>query len=105
MGSLLSSPVLTRHSRRLALAWLGVLLSGCARDVRTPLAPEESQGPLTSISDGARGGNGHFYFLPPLVAAPTYSGTFAPGLSPTVQVCALVRSVCDSKIHTLPSHT
>jgi|GEM_PF-4659368 len=105
MGSLLSSPVLTRHSRRLALAWLGVLLSGCASDVRTPLAPEESQGPLTSISDGARGGNGHFYFLPPLVADPTFSGTFDPGLSPTVQVCALVSSACGSQIALFTSST
>lgn len=105
MGSLPGSPVKSRLSGRLALVWLGTLLSGCASDARTPLAPEESQGPLLSISDGARGGNDHFYFLPPLVADPTFSGTFDPSLSPTVQVCALVSSACGSQIALFTSST
>ena len=105
MGSLLRSPVLSRHHRRLALAWLGVLLFGCAENVRTPLAPEESPAPLTAISDGARGGNDHFYFLPPLVADPTFSGTFDPGLSPVVQICALAGTACGSQIALFTSST
>ena len=105
MGSLLRSPVLSRHHPRLALAWLGVLLFGCGEDVRTPLAPEESQGPLLAISDGARGGNDHFYFLQPLVADPTFSGSFDPGLSPTVQICALAGSTCGSQVALFTSST
>jgi probable HAF family extracellular repeat protein len=105
MGSPLRSPDAPRPSRRLALAWLGILLFGCAEDVRTPLAPEEFHGPLTSISDGARGGNEHFYFLPPLVADPTFTGTFDPGLSPTVQICALAGSACGSQVALFTSST
>jgi len=105
MGSFSGSPVLLRRSHRFALAWLGVLLVGCAEDVRTPLAPEESQGPLTSISDGPRGGNAHFYFLPPIVALPVYSGIFDAGLSPAVQVCVLTGSTCGSQIALFTSST
>ena len=105
MGLLLRSPVLSRPSRRLALAWLGILLFGCAEEARTPLAPEEPSGPLLAISDGARGGNGHFYFLPPMVAGPTFSGTFDPGLSPVVQVCALAGTACGGQVALFTSST
>lgn len=48
-----------------------------------------------TISDGNHNnGNRHFYFLPPLVPAPTYTGTFNPNLSPTVEVCELGQSGC-----------
>lgn len=43
-------------------------------------------GPSASIVDGARGGNPHFYFLPPMVRMPVYSGSFDATLSPTVRV-------------------
>ena len=36
------------------------------------------------------GGNPHFFFLPPLVGQPTFSGTFNPNLRPVVDICQLV---------------
>ncbi len=39
------------------------------------------------ISDGANGGTAGFYFLPPMVKSPSYSGTFNAGLSPVVEIC------------------
>jgi hypothetical protein len=38
--------------------------------------------PSHAISDGAHDGLAGFYFLPPMVKAPTYGGTFDPNLSP-----------------------
>ncbi len=38
------------------------------------------------ISDGAHDGNNHFFFLPPLVPRPDYSGTFDGTLSPEVEI-------------------
>jgi Tol biopolymer transport system component len=46
------------------------------------------------ILDAAHGGTPHFYFLPPMVAAPKHNGTFDPSLSPTVEICALAGDVC-----------
>ena len=43
--------------------------------------------PAASISDGAHGGNVHFFWLPPLVSTPAYSGTFDGSLSPVVEIC------------------
>src|SRR5690242_479016 len=50
------------------------------------------------ISDGAHCvgttlpcvlGNPHFFFLPPMVKAPTTTGTFNPNLAPAVTICQL----------------
>lgn len=43
--------------------------------------------PNAARLDGATGGNPHFFFLPPAVANPTFSGVFNPDISPTVEVC------------------
>jgi hypothetical protein len=48
-----------------------------------------------AISDGAHGGNGHFFFLPPIVPQPTYGGTFYGSLEPVVRICVLSGDVCD----------
>jgi len=39
-------------------------------------------------------GNAHFFFLPPMVKAPTTTGTFNPSLAPSVTICQLAGSVC-----------
>jgi hypothetical protein len=44
--------------------------------------------PSFSISDGAHGGNTHFYFLPPMVSQPSFSGDFDGSLSPVVRITA-----------------
>ena len=42
--------------------------------------------PSAAIVDGAAEGNSHFFFLPPMVKAPSYSGTFDGSLSPVVRI-------------------
>jgi alpha-tubulin suppressor-like RCC1 family protein len=42
---------------------------------------------LHAISDGAHDGTEGFYFLPPMVKKPAYSGAFAATLSPVVEIC------------------
>ena len=39
-----------------------------------------------TISDGAHGGDTSFYFLPPMVPMPEYSGDFDGGLAPVVEI-------------------
>lgn len=35
-----------------------------------------------------------FYWLPPVVAPPSYSGVFDAALSPTVEICELTDGAC-----------
>jgi hypothetical protein len=74
-----------------------VLLAGCVADSSTPLAPEG--GPSQVISDAAHAGAvPGFYFLPPMVPQPAYSGTFDAGVQPRVEVCELSGSSCGATI-------
>ena len=87
-----------RISGRSPLALLSALLLAvvsCSRDIAAPQSRNgqslgaRSGNPASVISDGARGGNAHFFWLPPLVSAPTYSGESDPDATPTVVVCEL----------------
>ncbi len=49
---------------------------------------------FAEISDGAHGGNEHFFFLPPLVSEPSPTGTFAGSLAPVVQICEWTGTNC-----------
>ena len=49
---------------------------------------------FAEISDGANGGNEHFFFLPPLVPKPSPTGTFADSLAPVVQICEWTGTEC-----------
>ena len=61
-----------------------VLAAAACRDVP---APTETLTPSLAITDGAHnGGNAHFYWLPPLVSAPSPAGTFDPSSSPVVRI-------------------
>ncbi|HEX4627465.1 MAG TPA: hypothetical protein VH137_01640, partial [Gemmatimonadales bacterium] len=72
---------------RTAVVGLGaVLLVAACRDAGTPLKPSR---PSFALFDGSNGGNEHFFFLPPIVAQPSFSGTFNPQLAPVVQICML----------------
>lgn len=78
---------------KIARTGLAILLSGCVADGGNPLAT--GAGPLLTIADAAHAGSvPGFYFLPPMVKAPSYSGTFDAGLSPRVEVCELAGAVC-----------
>lgn len=52
-----------------------------------PTEPRFWNDPRRAISDGAHQGNTHFYFLQPMVAAPSYSGSSDADASPTVAIC------------------
>jgi Tol biopolymer transport system component len=55
--------------------------------------------PSTEITDAAHnGGNSRFYFLPPLVPAPSTSGTADGTLAPEVSVCEWSGASCESEI-------
>lgn len=71
-----------------ALVGAVTLTLACERDAPTGPAPPERE-PAFAIADGAHGGNPHFYFLPPLVSAAAFTGSFDATLSPVVEVCAL----------------
>jgi len=71
--------------RSLVVAIAGTaLLVACSE--QSPVELAEVPQPEFAISDGASGGNEHFYFLPPMVKSPSYSGTFDPTLSPVVVI-------------------
>lgn len=70
--------------RLLSISLLTLTALGCDR---TPTAPREGSEPQAAISDGANLGNQHFYFLPPVVKMPSYSGSFDGSLAPAVSIC------------------
>ena len=59
-------------------------LAACHPDVT---APREATVPNFEIRDGANQGNIHFFFLPPVQAMPSYTGTTDPGANPAVSIC------------------
>lgn len=82
-----------------AAAALLLGLGACTGDSASPLAPEGR--PQTTISDAAHAGAvPGFYFLPPMVPNPSYSGTFDGGLQPRVEICELTGSICTTTIAT-----
>jgi hypothetical protein len=80
-----------KHAARAALL---LAVAACAGDVTAPTAAGEG-GPVQTISDAAHAGAvPGYYFLPPMVPSPSYSGTFDGGLQPTVEICELAGPVC-----------
>ena len=73
--------------KRAAFFCLGtIVMVGACRDERAITKPGQ---PSFALSDGSNGGNPHFFFLPPIVAQPRFSGTFNLQLKPVVQICQL----------------
>ena len=73
------------------------LLAGCHDQPIEPVEPETPP-PAFTIVDGARGGNPAFFFLPPMVKAPAYAGTFDPTHSPVVAICVLAGASCGTTV-------
>src|SRR5690348_5981219 len=72
---------------RTAVVFLGaVVVLGACRDERTITKPAQ---PSFALSDGSNGGNPHFFFLPPIVSQPNFSGSFNAQLAPVVQICQI----------------
>ena len=73
---------------------IAVTLAACGDDLTQVDLP-----PQFEISDGAHGGNAHFFFLSPMVPAPSPTGTFDGSLEPVVEVCELaIDSTCGPPI-------
>jgi hypothetical protein len=72
--------------RLLAVLAAVLVFTGCSDTSPTPLSPDlmSGGGPNLSVMQGGAGGA---YFLQPLMNS-TYSGTFHPGRSPEIAVCA-----------------
>ena len=83
--------------KHVAGAALVALAAGCGADAGSLVGPEGR--PLPTVSDAAHAGAvPGFYFLPPMVAAPTFSGTFDAALSPRVEICEVVAGSCTTAI-------
>ncbi|HTE20912.1 MAG TPA: Ig-like domain-containing protein, partial [Armatimonadota bacterium] len=86
--------------KQAASAALLVMVAACTGDVTAPSAPGDTA-PAEIISDAAHAGAvPGFYFLPPMVPAPSYSGTFDGGLQPRVEICELAGPACGTVIAT-----
>jgi len=76
---------------------------GCEDKPATAPAPGR---PQFEISDAGHGtGTPGFYFLPPMVAAPTFTGTFVSGLTLEVEICVWNGTACDALIATFSTNT
>ncbi|MFL5496285.1 MAG: hypothetical protein ACJ8DC_18010 [Gemmatimonadales bacterium] len=82
MPNIRSRPLRTRAAQSVVLMLLVTLAFSCHEDdlVTGPSAPIPR--PSLAISDATHGGKRHFYFLPPLVSATSFTGVFDPALSP-----------------------
>jgi hypothetical protein len=99
-----SQPRRTRAARGAVLVVISALVLSCREDLPSgPSAPPPA--PSLAISDAAHGGKSHFYFLPPLLPAPSFSGLFDATLSPEVRVCRLAGSSCGSEIAAFTAST
>jgi WD40 repeat protein len=83
-------------TRMTLCSWLAVgsFALGCADEA--PNAPS-APGPDFAISDAVHAaGTPHFFFLPPLVPLPAFTGTFDASVAPfvTVQICAWMGTEC-----------
>lgn len=77
-------------------ALLSLALTACVVDEAA--GPTRPRVPTATIVDGARGGNAHFYWLPPMVGPTTYGGAFDSTASPVVHICAVTGSGCGAMI-------
>lgn len=78
------------------LPLLAVASLACHQDgPTTPAGALGRQSPTFAISDAVHsGGNPHFYFLPPLVPRPAFSGAFDAKAEPVVDICAVSGDGC-----------
>jgi len=61
---------------------LVVAFVSCTEGALEPTLPQAQ----FAVSDGANNGNEHFYFLPPMVSAPSFSGSFDATVTPVVRI-------------------
>ncbi len=73
-----------------AFSAAAVLFSACSEN------PTSHPDPTPEISDGAHAGNNNFFFLAPMVANPSPTGTFDGSLHPEVEICVWNGADCDA---------
>jgi alpha-tubulin suppressor-like RCC1 family protein len=88
---------------RLAPTLALVLAIAACTDQPLPTGP--SADASFTIADAARDYKPGFYWLSPLVPAPSYAGTFDPELAPTVEICELTGDECGAVIATYTTTT
>jgi len=89
-----------KRTALLVLANIALIACTETNPTTSPTRPKLS----AETSDGAHGGNTHFFFLPPLVANPSFSGVSNPFLAPDVQICPLLppsNTICDPTAPTI----
>ena len=77
----------------LTIAAIGLSACGDPNAADASLSPELRR---SAIVDGARGGVEGFYFLPPMVAQPSFSGIFDDTLEALVLICEPGDDACDA---------
>jgi alpha-tubulin suppressor-like RCC1 family protein len=78
-----------RPIRSLTLPLLALLVAATACSDEQPTNPQVDPVAAFTVSDGANGGNPHFFFLNPLVPAPNPGGIFDATAEPEVEICPL----------------
>ncbi len=86
-------PIATRTAgAAIRIAVLATLVASCTRDL--PVRPSHPR-PELEIHDAAHNsGSQHFFFLPPMVPQPSYSGKFDGSLLPVVRICEWTGAAC-----------
>ena len=89
---------------RLRFPAMVVLLLACSDSTRIT-RPGSSTQPSSTIADAAHDFAAGFYWLPPMVPKPAFSGEADPALAPEVRICELVGATCGTTIATFTSST
>src|SRR5207245_10315362 len=76
---------------------------GCVAEPATSHAAGTPQFATSYAGHGM--GTPGFYFLPPMLAAPTFTGTFVSGLTLEVEICAWNGTACGAPIATFTTET
>jgi WD40 repeat protein len=89
-------------ARNFLFSWLAlcaIAVAGCADQSTAPKSPNGSPQPLGEIQDATHSsGKRGFFFLPPMVAQPSFSGIFDGALSPELRVCVWSGSSCGTVV-------
>lgn len=88
-----------RASHPIALVLAAALVTGC-EDQTLPTAVPHARRLASTIADASRDYKPGFYWLPPMVKAAAWAGTFDPMLEPTVEICRLDGNACATVLAT-----
>lgn len=75
-----------RHTRTFSSVSVISLLAGLSACQSDKVSSPRPESPSLEISDGAHAGNQRFFFLPPMVSSPAYSGVFDASQHPVVRI-------------------